>query len=48
MLLDRIMFTDEAFYLQQMFCAFFNLTTAKFAFYKGVAAIGKMQHEVGF
>ena len=42
------MHLNESFYFQKMFGSFFYFTTAKLTFYKGVASIVKMKHQVGF
>ena len=43
-----IMHLNESFDFQKMFGSFFNFTTTKFTFYKSVASIVKMKHQVGF
>ena len=43
-----IMHLNESFDFQKMFGSFFYLTATKFTFYKSVASIVKMKHQVGF
>ena len=43
-----IMHLNESFNFQRMFGSFFYFTTAKLTFYKSVASIVKMKHQVGF
>ncbi len=42
------MHLNEPFYLQKVFCAFFDFATAKLAFNESVASVVKMKYQVGF
>ena len=43
-----IMHLNESFDFQKMFGSFFYFTAAKLTFYKSIASIVKMKHQVGF